>query len=50
MNPFWSRLRLGEVLRLRKAFVTIDDLATYRRPRVQLHAKGSSSATRFKVL
>jgi type I restriction enzyme S subunit len=31
---------LGEVVRLRKAVVTIDDLATYRRPRVQLHAKG----------
>jgi type I restriction enzyme S subunit len=28
------------VLRHRKEFITIDDLATYRRPRVQLHVKG----------
>ena len=25
---------------MRKEFVTIDDVATYKRPRVQLHAKG----------
>lgn len=31
---------MGEVLRHRKEFVTIDDLTIYRRPRVQLHAKG----------
>lgn len=31
---------LGQVLRHRKEFVEIDDLATYQRPRVQLHAQG----------
>jgi len=38
-NP-WPIVRMGEVLRHRKEFVTIDDLATYKRPRVQLHAQG----------
>ena len=33
-------VRLGDLLRHRKEFVAIDDLATYKRPRVQLHAKG----------
>lgn len=33
-------VRLGEVLRHRKEFVTIDDLTRYRRPRVQLHVQG----------
>jgi type I restriction enzyme S subunit len=33
-------VRLGEVLRHRKVFITIDDLETYKRPRVQLHAQG----------
>lgn len=33
-------VRLGDVLRHRKEFITIDDLTNYRRPRVQLHAKG----------
>jgi type I restriction enzyme S subunit len=36
----WPKVRLGEVLTYRKEFVTIDDLSTYKRPRVQLHAKG----------
>lgn len=36
----WPRVRLGEVLQHRKEFVTIDDLQTYKRPRVQLHAQG----------
>jgi type I restriction enzyme S subunit len=40
MNRHWPKLRLGEVLRHRKEFITIDDLETYRRPRVQLHAQG----------
>jgi type I restriction enzyme S subunit len=31
---------LGKVLTYRKEFVTIDDLATYKRCRVQLHAQG----------
>jgi len=33
-------VKLGEVLRHRKEFITIDDLVTYKRPRVQLHAQG----------
>jgi type I restriction enzyme S subunit len=36
----WPKVRLGEVLRHRKEFITIDDLATYKRPRVQLHVQG----------
>ncbi|MBI2312976.1 MAG: restriction endonuclease subunit S [Betaproteobacteria bacterium] len=36
----WPQVRLGEVLLHRKEFVTIDDLQSYRRPRVQLHAQG----------
>jgi len=32
--------RLGEVLEHRKEFVTIDDLQTYKRSRVRLHAQG----------
>jgi type I restriction enzyme S subunit len=40
MRNEWPKVRLGEVLRQRKQFVTIDDLTTYRRPRVQLHAQG----------
>jgi type I restriction enzyme S subunit len=31
---------LGEVINYRKEFIIIDDLETYRRPRVQLHAQG----------
>ena len=33
-------MRLGELLYHRKEFITIDDLTTYKRPRVQLHAQG----------
>jgi type I restriction enzyme S subunit len=40
MNKKWPKVKLEEVLRKRKEFVPIDDLATYKRPRVQLHAKG----------
>jgi type I restriction enzyme S subunit len=40
MKPQWPKVRLGEVLRQRKEFITIDDLTNYRRPRVQLHAQG----------
>lgn len=40
MSATWPKVRLGEVLRHRKEFITIDDLTTYKRPRVQLHAQG----------
>ncbi len=40
MSARWPMVRLGEVLRHRKEFIFIDDLATYRRPRVQLHVQG----------
>ncbi len=40
MSRHWPKVRLGDVLRHRKEFITIDDLETYRRPRVQLHAQG----------
>lgn len=40
MRETWPKVRLGEVVRQRREFVIIDDLATYRRPRVQLHAQG----------
>jgi restriction endonuclease S subunit len=40
MSKQWPTARLGEVLRHRKKFVTIDDVMIYRRPRVQLHAQG----------
>jgi len=33
-------VKLGEVLRHRKEFITIDDLTNYKRPRVQLHVQG----------
>ena len=36
----WPRVPLGTVLRQRKEFITIDDLQTYRRPRVRLHSQG----------
>jgi type I restriction enzyme, S subunit len=36
----WPKVRLGDVLRHRKIFITIDDLKTYKRVRVQLHAQG----------
>ena len=40
MNAAWPMAPLGKVLRHRKEFVTIDDLQTYKRCRVQLHAQG----------
>ena len=40
MNPAWPTVRLSEVLRHRKEFITIDEVATYKRPRVQLRAQG----------
>jgi len=40
MSKPWPRVKLGEVVAHRKKFVTIDDLTTYKRCRVQLHAKG----------
>jgi len=36
----WPTTKLGEVLRHRKEFITIDDLTSYKRPRVQLHVQG----------
>ena len=36
----WPKVRLGEVMKHRKEFITIDDLQSYKRPRVQLHAQG----------
>jgi type I restriction enzyme S subunit len=36
----WPMVALGEVLIQRKQFIQIDDLATYKRCRVQLHAQG----------
>jgi type I restriction enzyme S subunit len=40
MSKEWHKVRLGEVMSHRKEFVTIDDLLTYKRPRVKLHAQG----------
>lgn len=40
MNAAWPTVALGDVIEHRKEFITIDDLKTYRRPRVQLHAQG----------
>lgn len=36
----FPRVRLGEFISQRREFFTIDDFATYKRPRVQLHGKG----------
>jgi type I restriction enzyme S subunit len=36
----WPSVALGEVVNHRKEFIVINDLETYRRPRVQLHAQG----------
>lgn len=36
----WPTVRPGEVLRHRKELITIDDLTTYKRPRVQIHVQG----------
>jgi type I restriction enzyme S subunit len=40
MSALWPSVPLGEVIDYRKEFIIIDDLETYRRPRVQLHAQG----------
>jgi type I restriction enzyme S subunit len=40
MSKQWPKVKLGEVLRHRKEFITIDDLTNYKRPRVQLHVQG----------
>src|SRR5439155_12566328 len=40
VSDTWPTVKLGEVLRHRKEFITIDDLTSYRRPRVQLHVQG----------
>ncbi|MCL4467280.1 MAG: restriction endonuclease subunit S [Chloroflexi bacterium] len=36
----WPMIPLGEVVRQRREFITIDDLASYKRCRVQLRAQG----------
>ncbi|MFN5515996.1 MAG: restriction endonuclease subunit S [Cyanobacteriota bacterium] len=36
----WTMVSLGEVMNYRKEFIIVDDLTTYKRPRVQLHARG----------
>jgi type I restriction enzyme S subunit len=36
----WPVVRLGDVVTHRKEFIQIDDLVTYKRCRVQLHAQG----------
>lgn len=40
MSDSWTEVALGEVVDHRKEFFEIDDLATYKRCRVKLHAKG----------
>lgn len=36
----WTKVTLGDVLRYRKEFITINDGQSYKRCRVQLHARG----------
>ena len=40
MRSTWPVVELGRVLTHRKEFIEIDDLTTYARPRVRLHAQG----------
>jgi type I restriction enzyme, S subunit len=40
MSMKWPTVKLGATLRHRKEFITIDDLTSYKRPRVQLHVQG----------
>ena len=40
MSKAWPIVKLGDVVRHRKEFITIDDLTSYKRARVQLHAQG----------
>lgn len=36
----WDNVPLGDMIRYRKEYIQIDDLSTYKRCRVQLHAQG----------
>lgn len=40
MSMRWQSIQLGEVIKQRKQFITIDDAITYSRPTVKLHAQG----------
>src|SRR5438034_1114813 len=40
MSKAWQMVPLGEVVTHRKEFIRINDLETYKRCRVQLHAQG----------
>ena len=40
MSNSWPLVPLGEIIRHRKEFIQISDFQTYKRCRVQLHAKG----------
>jgi type I restriction enzyme S subunit len=40
MNQSWPMVPLSEVITHRKEFIRISDFETYKRCRVQLHAKG----------
>jgi type I restriction enzyme S subunit len=40
MTNNWKQINFSEIVNHRKEFITIDDLNTYKRPRVQLHARG----------
>src|SRR5258708_6162567 len=40
MSKTWPTIDFGSILRHRKEFLRIDDLAEYKRARVQLHWKG----------
>jgi len=40
MSKTWTTVQMSDVLTHRKEFITINDLTSYRRPRVQLHAQG----------
>lgn len=40
MSVSWPSVELGQVVKHRKEFIEIDDLTTYVRPRVRLHAQG----------
>ncbi|MFM2275462.1 MAG: hypothetical protein RL211_1334 [Pseudomonadota bacterium] len=40
MSMRWQSVQLGEVIKQRKQFITIDDAVMYCRPTVKLHAQG----------
>ena len=46
----WPTVKLGEVLRHRKEFITIDDLTNYKRRRVQLHVQGIAQIHEARTL